>query len=264
VPWKRPHPGPPRRRGGRRKRFLIPSPARADCERRGRLPLLLPPLAGRGDPVGRLPCRLIVIGVARIITIGVGGVINVVAVGIGAVINVVVVAVDGIGIIGVINNIIGAAVPEHITNHLNVPDHRQDVALRPDVAAGGALELATQDGLDGRHRLGMAILHHDGRAVGLVQRQFVEASGQRPARPSARIAGLTLLELRMPGRLAVADLVGGGCRLRGGHDGGARAVRGTGQFKDAENRRTTVIWSTLRTGLRTGRAARGQNKVYNL
>ena len=59
----------------------------------------------------------------------------------------------------------------------------------------------------------MAVLHHDGRAVGLVQRQFFEASGRRPARPSARIAGLTLLELRMPGRLAVADLIGGGCRL---------------------------------------------------
>jgi len=44
---------------------------------------------------------------------------------------------------------------------------------------------------------------------------------------------------------------------------GARAERGTGQFKGEENRRTTVIWSTLQTGLRTGRAARGQNKVYN-
>src|SRR5882672_10974676 len=106
----------------------------------------------------------------------------------------------------------------------------------------------------------MAVLHHDGRAVGLVQRQFFEASGQRPARPSARIAGLTLLELRMPGRLAVADLIGGGCRLGGGHDG-ALAARGTGE---AENRRTMVIWSTLQTRFRTGRAARGQNKVYNL
>jgi hypothetical protein len=185
--------------------------------------LRLPPLAAHVDPIGVLARRLIVIGAAGIITIGVGGVINVV-----------VAAVDGIGIIGVtgVNNIIiGAAAPEHIANQLNMPDHRQDVALRPDVAAGGALELATQDGLDGRHRHGMAILHHDGRSVGLVQRQFVEASGPRPARPSARIAGLTLLELRMPGRLAVADLIGGGCRLGGGHDGGL-AARGTGQFNE--------------------------------
>jgi hypothetical protein len=29
---------------------------------------------------------------------------------------------------------------------------------------------------------------------------------------------------------------------------GARAGRGTGQFKEGENRRTIVIWSTLRTG----------------
>src|SRR5262249_61705556 len=100
------------------------------------------------------------------------------------------------------------------TNQLNIPDHRQDVALRPDVAAGGALELATQDGLDGRHRHGMAVLHYDGRTVGLVQRQVFEASGPRPARPSARIAGLALLELRMPGRLAVGALIGGGWRLR--------------------------------------------------
>ena len=87
-----------------------------------------------------LPRRLIVIGAARIITVAVG-----------AVINVVVVAFDGVGIIGVndiiiVNKIIiGAAAlerTEDATDHLNVPDHRQDVALRPDVAAGGALKLA--------------------------------------------------------------------------------------------------------------------------
>jgi len=203
----------------------------------------LPPLAMRVDRVDLLPRRRVVIGAAGIITIGaggLGGLISVVAVvvdGIGGLINIVVVAVDGIGIIGVINIIcviiIGAAVVDHsrdATDPLNVPDHCQDVALRPDVAAGGALELAAQDGLDGRHRHGMAVLHYNGRAVGLVQRQFFKALGRQPARPSARIAGLTLLELRMPGRLAVADLIGGGCRLVGGHDE-ARAGRGTGQFK---------------------------------
>jgi hypothetical protein len=182
----------------------------------------------RVDPVGLLPHRLIVIGAAGIITIGVGGVINVVVVGTGAVINLIVVAVDGIGIIGVINNIIGVAVLERsgdATDQLNIPDHRQDVALRPDVAAGGDLELAAQDGLDDRHRLSTAVHHHDGRAVGLIQRQFFEAS-DRPARPSARIAGLTLLELRMPGRFAVADLIRGGCRLGGGHDGGSLREEG--------------------------------------
>jgi hypothetical protein len=189
--------------------------------------LLLPRLAVRVDPVGLQPCRLIVIGAAGIITIGVGGVIDVVVVGIGSVINVVVV-VDGIGIIGVNNNIIGAVVVEQrgdATDLLNVPDHRQDVALRPDVAAGGALELAAQHGLDDRHRRGMAVLHHDGRAVGLVQRQFFKVSGRRPARPSARIAGLTFLELRMLGRLAVADLIRGRCCLGGGHDGRSRGKR---------------------------------------
>src|SRR5260370_30766803 len=90
----------------------------------------------------------------------------------------------------------------------------------------------------------MAVLHHDGRAVGLVQRQFFEASGQRPARPSARIGGLALLELRMPGRLAVADLIRGGCRLGGCHDGGSRGKR-DGTVQRRENRRTMVIWSTL-------------------
>src|SRR6266478_8025486 len=105
----------------------------------------------------------------------------------------------------------------------------------------------------------MAVLHHDGRAVGLVQRQFFEASGQRPARPSARIAGLALLELRMPGRLAVADLIRGGCRLRGCHDGGSCGKR-DGTVQRRENRRTMVIWSTLQTGLRTGRAAKSQTK----
>ena len=103
----------------------------ADCGRCSRFPLRLPPLTVGIDPVGLLPRRLIVIGAAGIITIGVGGVVNVV-----------VVAVDGIGIIGVIHNIIGVAVLEHsgdATGLLNVPDHRQDVALRPDVAAGGAL-----------------------------------------------------------------------------------------------------------------------------
>jgi hypothetical protein len=191
-----------------------------------------PALAVRVDPIGLLPRRLIVIGAAGIITNGAGGVIDAVAVGVGAVINVVV--VDGIGIIGVICNITAAAVLERsqgATDQLNATDHRQDVALRPDVAAGGALELAAQDGLDGRHRNGMAVLHHDGRAVGLVQRQVVKALGRRPARPSARIAGLTLPELRMPGRLAVADLIGGGCRLGGGHDG-SRLGRGTGQSKE--------------------------------
>src|SRR5262249_25066915 len=122
--------------------------------RRSRFPLSLPPPAVRVDLVGVLPRRLIVIGAGGIITNGVGGVINVVV--IGRVINVVavVVAVDDIGIIGVIN-IIGVVVVEHTENPtdlLNVPDHRQDVALRPGVAAGGALELAAQDGLDGRHR----------------------------------------------------------------------------------------------------------------
>jgi len=185
-----------------------------------RFPLRLPPLVVRVDRVGLRPRRLIVIGAAGIITIGVGGVINVV-----------VVAVDGIriiGIIGVINSVIGAGVLEQsvdATDALNVPDHRQDVALRPDIAAGGALELAAQDGLDGWHRYRMAVLHHDGRAIGLEQRQFFKALGRQPARPSAWIAGLTLLELRMPGRLAVADLIGGGCRLGGGHDGGSRGKR---------------------------------------
>ncbi|HKD27215.1 MAG TPA: hypothetical protein VKC66_15100, partial [Xanthobacteraceae bacterium] len=149
-----------------------------------RFPLLLPPLAVRVDPVGLLPRRLIVIGGAGIIAIAVGGVFIVVIV--------VVVAVGGIGIIAVINNIIGTVASGDVTSVLDVPDHRQDVALCPGVAAGGALELAAQDGLDDRHRLGMAVLHHDGRAVGLVQRQFVKASGRRPSRPSARIAGLTL------------------------------------------------------------------------
>ncbi|HMA73955.1 MAG TPA: hypothetical protein VKP67_21100 [Xanthobacteraceae bacterium] len=131
----------------------------------------------RVDPVGLLP-RRIVIG-AGTITIGIGGVgdlisvvvVSVVNVAVGPAISVVVVAVDDIGIIGVISNIIGASFVEQsldATDPLNVPDHRQDVALRPDVAAGGALEMAAQDGLDGRHRYGMAVLHHDGRAVGLV------------------------------------------------------------------------------------------------
>jgi hypothetical protein len=176
--------------------------------------LLLPPLTECVDPIGLLPRRLVVIGAAGIVTIGVGGVVNAVAV-----------AVVGIGIIGASKNVIDVVEhTEDATDLLDVPDHRQDVALRPDVAAGGALDLAAQDGLDGRHRHGMAVLHHDGRAVGLVQRQFFNAR-TRPARPSARIAGLTLLELSMPGRLAVADLVGGGCRLGGGHDGGSRWKR---------------------------------------
>ena len=107
--------------------------------------LRLPPLGVRVDPIGLLPRRLILIGAAGIITIGVGRVINAVVVGFGGVINVDVVGVDSIGIIDVINTIIGAAAlerTEDATDHLNVPDHRQDVALRPDVAAGGALKLA--------------------------------------------------------------------------------------------------------------------------
>jgi len=194
------------------------------------------------DPIDLLARRLTVIGAAGFITICAGAVIKVVvAAAVGF----------GFGVIGVVDNIIivniiviGADVCQHrgdVTFPLNVPDHRQDVALRPDVAAGGALELAAQDGLDGRHRHGMAVLHHDGRAVGLVHREFVEARGRRPAWPSARIAGLTFLELRMPGRLAVADLIRGGCRLGGGHDG-SRAGRGMGQFKEGENRRMIVIF----------------------
>ena len=68
---------------------------------------------------------------AGIITISVGGVIDVAI-------------VAGIDIIGVVNNIVGAAVLERTddaTDPLNIPDHRQDVTLRPDVAAGGAPEL---------------------------------------------------------------------------------------------------------------------------
>jgi hypothetical protein len=138
-----------------------------------------PALAVRVDPFAPPPDRLIVTGAAGIITTDAGAVINVVAVAVAAavVINFVAVAVVGIGIIVVNNIIIGAAAAVHITNHLNMLDHRQDVALRPGVAAGGALELAAQDGLDGRHRHGMAVLHHDGRAVGLVQRQVFKASG---------------------------------------------------------------------------------------
>ncbi len=44
---------------------------------------------------------------------------------------------------------------------------------------------------------------------------------------------------------------------------GLAREEGRRQFKEMENRRTTVIWITVQTGRRTGRAAKNQNKVYN-
>jgi hypothetical protein len=177
--------GRPRRRPPGRRVCGVFRLRRAGWRRRRPFPLPLPPLAGRADRFGPVLRSLIVTGAAGIITIGGGAVINAVVAAVAAVavvvINFVVVAVLGIGIIIgiIIVNIVvnGAVDPKHITNHLNMLDHRQDVALRPGVAAGGAPELAAQDGLDGRHRHGMAVLHHDDRAVGLVQRQVFKASG---------------------------------------------------------------------------------------
>jgi len=150
---------------------------------------------------------------------------------------------------------------------LDVLDHRQDGALRPDVAGGGELDLAAQDRLDGRHRLGAAVLHHDHAAVGFLQRQLLEAFGRRPARPSARIAGPALLELRVPGRLAVSYLVGGGVHMGGGHQGESSHGR-VGSSKNGRSDQSE--WKVCRIGksagpenLQTGRAAKGQIQVYN-
>jgi hypothetical protein len=128
---------------------------------------------------------------------------------------------------------------------LDVLDHRQDGALRPHIAAGGEFDLAAQDSLDGRDRFGAAILHHDDRTVRLPQRQFLETPGRPAARPAARIAGLALPELRVPRRLAVADLVETGFRLGGGHDGAPRreekgAARRTGSFEEKEQEQETI------------------------
>jgi hypothetical protein len=78
---------------------------------------------------------------------------------------------------------------------LDLPDHCQDGALRPDVA-GGHLDLAAQNRLDGRQRLrAAAILPHDDGAVGLNSASALRRSA---GRPRGRPPGLARLELPTP------------------------------------------------------------------
>jgi hypothetical protein len=124
--------------------------------------------------------------------------------------------------------------------NLNVLNHLQDGALRPDVAVGRTLELAAQDRLDGRHWPHVAILLQDDWAVCLRQGQFIDTQGPPCSPPSMKIAGRAHLELRVPRRLAVADLKKGGVRLWISHAGGLAQGRGADlkcDRKQQENRR---------------------------
>src|SRR5262249_1753965 len=75
-----------------------------------------------------------------------------------------------------------------------------------------------QDCLDGvrRHPDSVRSLDDD-LAISFLKRQRLQALDRRAPRPAARIAGLTLAELRVPGRPATADVIGGGFDFAGFH-----------------------------------------------
>ena len=67
--------------------------------------------------------------------------------------------------------------------------------------------------LEGRHRDHATVFLYGDGAISLRQQQRVRALHRLAPRPAARVAGLALAELRVPGRLAIADLAGSGCVL---------------------------------------------------
>jgi hypothetical protein len=131
---------------------------------------------------------------------------------------------------------------------LTGPDGVEDVALGPDIAVHGQFELAAQDRMDDERRIRDAVRPPDeDAAIGFLKRQLFQALGRLAPRPAARIAGLALAELRMPGRLAVADVVGVGFRLGCGQEGGSYR-EGEGQSGERSSLRGILNVGILQKG----------------